>query len=80
MKRILSVLLLTFALAWTAGAQHVNAQIGVYYQGWVTDGDGKRYCALFNTEGEQLTTFSDTNQSYFELEDMTDRLEEYRIY
>ena len=33
MKRILSVLLLTFALAWAAGAQHVNAQIGVYYQG-----------------------------------------------
>lgn len=32
MKRILSVLLLTFALAWAAGAQHVNAEIGLYYQ------------------------------------------------
>ena len=32
MKRILSVLLLTFALAWAAGAQRVNAEIGLYYQ------------------------------------------------
>ena len=32
MKRILSVLLLTFALAWDAGAQRVNAEIGLYYQ------------------------------------------------
>ena len=32
MKRILSVLLLTFALAWAAGAQRVTAEIGLYYQ------------------------------------------------
>lgn len=32
MKRILSVLLLTFALAWAVGAQRVNAEIGLYYQ------------------------------------------------
>ena len=32
MKRILSVLLLTFALAWAAGAQRINAEIGLYYQ------------------------------------------------
>lgn len=32
MKKILSVLLLTFALTWAAGAQRVNAQIGAFYQ------------------------------------------------
>lgn len=51
-----------------------------FFRGWVTDGDGKRYCALFNTEGEQLTSFSDSIRPYYDLEDMTDRLEEYRIY
>ena len=51
-----------------------------FFRGWVTDGDGKRYCALFNTEGEQLTDFSDSYQFSDELEEMTDRLEEYRIY
>ena len=51
-----------------------------FFRGWVTDGDGKRYCALFNTEGEQLTDFSDSYQFSDELEEMTDRLEQYRIY
>lgn len=32
MKRILSVLLLAFGMAWAAGAQEINAQIGFFYQ------------------------------------------------
>ncbi len=38
MKRILSFLLLTFALSWAAGAQQVNAELGLYFQ------NGKYVC------------------------------------
>ena len=51
-----------------------------FFRGWTTDSNGKRYCALFSTTGEQLTDFKDENWYSFEIEDQTNRLEEYRIY
>lgn len=57
-----------------------NDRQWAFYRGWVTDGDGKRYCALFNTKGERITDFKDRHWTSFDIEDQTGRLEEYRIY
>lgn len=51
-----------------------------YVRGWVTDGDGKRFCALYDTHGNRLTDFSDSWLSASDIRDKADQLEEYRIY
>lgn len=51
-----------------------------YVRGWVTDGDGKRFCALYDTHGNQLTDFSDSYLDASDIRDRSNELEEYRIY
>lgn len=52
-----------------------------YFRGWVKDGDGKSWCALFDTHGNRLTDFSDAFVPDYKIEE-SDRknLEPYSIY
>ena len=52
-----------------------------FFRGIVTQPDGTRRSALFDTRGNQLTDFGEESAvDYFQIKDLADKLEEYRIY
>ncbi|MBR4775947.1 MAG: WG repeat-containing protein [Bacteroidales bacterium] len=52
-----------------------------YFRGFVTQPDGTRRSALFDTRGNQLTDFGEESAvDYFQIKDRAAELEEYRIY